>query len=210
MTVQVPRNPWIYHITHVSNLTAILTVGGLWSDAQIRAGNASATNVGYAHIKARRMSRQVLCAARGVVGDYVPFYFCPRSVMLYVLHRGHEGYQGGQRDIVHLVSSVNAAIAPGRPWFFTDRHADLGYAQQFASLDRLDQVSWDVMSERRWGNDDDLKQRRQAEFLVHEFFPWSAVLGIGVHDEEVAVKVRAVVAQATPKSGVHTRRNWYY
>jgi hypothetical protein len=31
---------------------------------------------------------------------------------------------GGQDEIVHLVSSVQAATALGRPWAFTDRHVN--------------------------------------------------------------------------------------
>jgi hypothetical protein len=211
MTVQVPQDPWIFHLTHVNNLTGIVGAGGLWRDAKVRAGRASPTDVGYAHLKGRRMRHPVQCAAGGVVGDYVPFNFCAQSVMLYVLHRGHEGYQGGQRDIVHLWSKVSRACATGRAWFFTDRHAELAYAQQFGSLPELAEVSWEVMStDVWWGNDDDRKQRRQAEFLVHDFFPWSAVRGVGVHDEEVAVKVRAALAQSPPVSGVVVRPNWYY
>jgi hypothetical protein len=210
MTALVPKDPWIYHITHATNLASILASGGIWSDAKVRAGQAHPTDVGYAHIKNRRMARAVTGAAGGVIGDYVPFNFCARSVMLYVLRRGHEGYHGGQRDIVHLWSRVSVALATGRAWFFTDRHAELAYAQQFHSLDDLGQVSWDVMQRAQWGGDDDLKQRRQAEFLVHEFFPWTAVLGVGVHNEDTAVKIRAALAHCMPKCGVVVRPGWYY
>jgi hypothetical protein len=39
-----------------------------------------------------------------LVGECVPFYFCPRSVMFYLIHmRSHElPYKGGQGPIVHL------------------------------------------------------------------------------------------------------------
>ncbi len=123
-----PSNPQIFHITHVDNLPSIISAGCLWSDARrIRQGFAS-TNIGYSHIKARRLNRTVVVAAKGKLGDYVPFNFCPRSVMLYVVGRGHEGYVEGEDGVVHLVSSVGRARATGRPWCFTDRHADLGYA----------------------------------------------------------------------------------
>ena len=39
------------------------------------------------------------CYPDNFVGEYVPFNFCPRSVMLYILHMGNaEGltYHGGQ------------------------------------------------------------------------------------------------------------------
>ena len=46
----------------------------------------------------------------------------------------------------------------------------------FDDLKDLDKIDWDLMQSRYWNdtNDDpDRKRRRQAEFLVHEFFPWS-------------------------------------
>lgn len=206
-----PADPNIFHITHTENLASIVAAGGIWCDARVRAGNANPTDVGYAHIKERRMRHAVTCAAGGVVGDYVPFNFCPRSVMLYVLHRGHDGYRGGQREMVHLVSRVSTARATGRPCFFTDRHAELGYAQQYVDDGDLDKVDWTVMpTDVWWGSDPELKERRQAEFLVHDLFPWSAVIGIGVIDAATAVKVGALIASATPKHGVHARPGWYY
>lgn len=86
----------IFHITHVKNLAGIIEAGFLFSDSACRAGSAKPVNIGYSHIKDRRLKRKVPCAAKGTLGDYVPFNFCPRSVMLYVVSRGHDDYQGGQ------------------------------------------------------------------------------------------------------------------
>jgi hypothetical protein len=50
-------------------------------------------------IKRRRLGLPLPCHAGDRVADYVPFYFCPRSVMLYLIHRGNHPeltYQGGQ------------------------------------------------------------------------------------------------------------------
>lgn len=106
-------------------------------------------------------------AARGFLGDYVPFNFCNRSVMLYVLARNKvAGYTGGQVPIVHLVSSVATATASGRPWAFTDRHADVAYARYFDDLAFLSEINWNVMPLIQWAA---VKEERQAEFLVHEW-----------------------------------------
>ena len=46
------------------------------------------------------------------VGDCVPFYFCPRSVMLYLIHRANHpelDYRGGQGPIVHLEADLHEA-----------------------------------------------------------------------------------------------------
>ncbi|MEP0841302.1 MAG: DUF4433 domain-containing protein [Phycisphaerae bacterium] len=200
----------IYHITHVDNLPGIIRDGKLWSDAQRRKRKIPCTNIGYSHIKDRRLTRKVPVAVKGMLGDYVPFNFCSRSVMLYVIWRGHDDYQGGQKTIVHLVSSVEAAMETGRPWAFTDRHADLAYANFFDDWQHQDEVDWEVMRLRQWGGNDDQKERRQAEFLVHDWFPWAAIERIGVIDILMADKVRQIVAEATHVPRVCVQRGWYY
>ncbi len=199
----------IYHITHISNLTSVIREGRLWCDWQRITRGFANTNIGYSHIKARRMRHPVTVAAHGTLGNYVPFNFCPRSVMLYVVSRGHDDYREGQYPIVHLVSSTKTIEAIGRPWLFTDRHADLGYANQFDSLDRLNEVDWTVMPLTYW-NDPEIKERRQAEFLVHDWCPWEAIEVIGVIDHEVAALANAAIAEADHKPRVEVRRDWYY
>ena len=157
-------NHQIYHITHKDNLQRIVAGDRLWCDAQRIEQELDATNVGYSHIKARRLRHPVSVAAGGTLGNYVPFNFCPRSVMLFVLSQGHAEYQDGQEPIVHLVSSVSEVMATGRPWFFTDRHADLAYARQFDSTIQLYQVDWPVMLLKYW-SDSETKEKRQAEFV---------------------------------------------
>lgn len=204
----VPPNPSIFHITHVENIASIIAHGCLWSDSQRISRNLATTNIGYAHIKQRRLNRPVPTGIGRKLGDYVPFNFCPRSVMLYVVARGHADFVGGQDEIVHLASSVNTAIALPRPWAFTDLHADLGYASYFSSLDKLGEVDWAVMPLTYWADSDDTKQKRQAEFLVYESFPWSAVERIGVKSAATAAKLRPLLPHGTPPVAIEP--DWYY
>jgi hypothetical protein len=205
--VSLPEDPLIFHITHVDNLPAILAQGGLWSDAErIRLALVS-TNIGHVHIKNRRLQRPVQTRAGGNLGDYAPFNFCPRSVMLFVVHRGHQDYQGGQEDIIHLVSSVSRAVALGRPWAFTDRHADLAHALYLEDLAQLSEVPWDVMDRDYWA---DVKEERQAEFLVHEFFPWEAVMEIATMTPAVQQRVQGELRQVQHRPPVALRPAWYY
>ncbi len=203
------KNPKIFHITHIENLPRILAAGALWSDARVRAANAATTNVGLQNLKDRRMRKPVQVGAKGVVGDYVPFYFCPRSVMLYLLHRGHANYQGGQESIVHLVSDVGAAVSLERPWAFTDRNATTDYATHFDDLADLDKIDWSVMPLRIW-NDPVVKELRQAEFLVHDVFPWSAIHAIAVMSLAMRERVDALLAASSSRPPVTVRPDWYY
>lgn len=102
----------IYHITHLKNLSNILASGGLYSDSKMRSDETPHTLIGHEHIKQRRLSRKVSVAAKGFLGDYVPFNFCPRSVMLYIISVGAvEGYD----DVIHLVSTIEMATKVGKP-----------------------------------------------------------------------------------------------
>lgn len=204
------ENKKIYHITHVDNLAGIINLDNLWCDAQRIAQGFGNTNIGYSHIKARRMVHPVTVSKGGTLGDYVPFNFCSRSVMLYVVSQGHENYEEGQEPIVHLVSSVDSVITSGRPWAFTDRHADLGYANQYDSLDDLDKVDWTVMPKTYWAGDSDISEKRQAEFLVHDCCPWTAIEEIVVINQSVKDRVKLALVKATHKPTVQIRKNWYY
>jgi hypothetical protein len=201
-------DPSIFHITHVDNLPGILAAGCLYSDSGCRGGAARPTNIGYSHIKQRRLARRVTCAARGCLGDYVPFNFCSRSVMLYVISKGHTDYTGGQDSIVHLRSSVQTAVGLGQPWAFTDRHADVAHALYYDDLARLGEVDWSVMSLKFWNDPPETKEKRQAEFLVHQRFPWQGVLEIGCINQGIAKRVSSLLRGAGPS--VSVRGDWYY
>jgi hypothetical protein len=88
--ISAPDRPKIYHITHVDNLPSIATRMGLVSDAQRIASGLSCSLVGMSTIKQRRLNEiEVTCHPGTTVGQYVPFYFCPRSIMLYLLRMGN-------------------------------------------------------------------------------------------------------------------------
>lgn len=205
--IEVSSDPRIFHITHVDNLAGILREGGLWCDAQCIARDLAPTNIGHRHIKRRRLERAVTTRAGGKLGDYVPFNFCPRSVMLYAVSRGHDDYRGGQAEIVHLVSRVTTAIHQGRPWAFTDRHAELAHALYFDDLADLGEVPWHVMDVKYWPQ---VREERQAEFLVHDFFPWTAVEAVGVWGQATSTKVHQAMRAASHRPPVSVEREWYY
>src|SRR6266508_1137519 len=95
----VPVQPKIYHITHVNNLPGILQWDRLWSDAKRIELGLECDIVGISEIKRRRLEElDVKCHPGTKVGEYVPFYWAPRSVMLYLLHMANHpalGYRGG-------------------------------------------------------------------------------------------------------------------
>ncbi len=207
----------LYHVTHIDNLPGILADGGLCCDRMREENGKTVTGIAHQHIKDRRAKRQVATlrgrelAAGGTLADYVPFYFAPRSPMLYTIHRGNvEGYRGGQKEIIYLVTSVERAMAQNTPWCFTEGHAEMAYTEYFDDLEDLRRIDWPLMEAVMWGGDDERRRRRQAEFLVHHFFPVSALGGIAAMDVDAWMRVEYFLRRADVALPAKIRSDWYY
>lgn len=211
-----PVRPKIYHITHVENLASILADGGLVSDAAMVARGGPNAGIGLPHIKARRLSLPVRCHPGDLVGAYVPFYFCPRSIMLYLLHRGNHPdltYRGGQDPIVHLEADLHDVVAwadgNGARWAFSLSNAGAAYARFRSRLASLNEIDWQAVASSDFQRVD-VKEGKQAEFLVHGFFPWSLIERIGVPSEGTRAAVESALAGASHRSSVAVKKEWYY
>ena len=210
------RWEWIYHITHVENLPSIIADGALFSDQAMIDRGGGVTGIGMSNIKQRRLGLPVHCHQGLMVGGCVPFYFCPRSVMLYLIYcRNHEelAYRGGQRPIVHLVARladvVRAAAADGHRVAFSDENAGARYANFCADLRKVRDLKWDAIEATRW-SDPAVKGPKQSEFLVEHAVPWTTIAGVGVHSPRVRQKVLEALPEGTPAPMVDVRTDWYY
>lgn len=202
MTVKVS------HITHIDNLASILKQGCLWSDAKRIELSLANQNIGYDHIKQRRLIRPVSVAAGGTIGQYVPFNFCPRSVMLFVVHKGHDDFRGGQERVLHLISNVETIRLTNEHCFFTDIHADLDYAEQIDDFDRINELDINrIINEKYW---QEFKEEKQAEFLAFESVQWQNIRQIGVQTQSIADEVVALLQRSEHKLEVVVQPTWYY
>ena len=197
----------IYHITDVANLPGILAEGGLQSDAVMVKRNPEI--IGYDHIKKRRLKEiPVPCCEWRRVGEFVPFYFCPRSPMLFTINKGNTGRPAGcQKSIVHLVSTMAAGIATGKAWAISSGNADAYHTTFSAKLDALDALDWAAIRATQWQG---MQHQKSAELLVADAFPWTAIKEIGCQNSTTADKVRLVLADAVHRPAVAVKTNWYY
>lgn len=211
----VPENPKIYHIVHVDRLPSIIKYGCLWSDSEANRRNLSGTTVGMSRIKNRRLDELTLTSHPHLhVGDCVPFYFCPRSVMLYLLYRGNHPeleYRGGQLPIIHLESDLYKAISWAQKnekrWAFTKTNAGSRYFEDFNDISDLNQIDWDAVSTNDWKN---CREEKQAEFLIEHSFPFSLVNRIGVQYGTIRVQVQEALRSLPVRPIVEIKRDWYY
>ena len=206
----------IYHITHLDNLSQIVD-GVIWSDAQRIRQNLNCTVVGMGEIKRRRLEElRVGCHPGTKVGEYVPFYFCNRSIMLYLLHMGNHvdlAYKGGQTPIVHLEADLEAVIGwaneSGRRWAFSKGNAGARYAEFYKDKRRLDDLNWTAILATEW-RDPFVKEGKQAEFLTENSFPWELIERVGVIDDKTRGEVVQAIGDARHQPTVVVKRHWYY
>lgn len=206
---------WLYHITPISNLATIVQAGKLLAKNRLQTSDANYTSIAYEHIQDRRFRKPVHCGPGGVLHDYIPFYFAPRSPMLGAIHKGNvSNYTAGQRTILHLVTTAEAIADASIGFAFSDGHAIMRYTRFFDTLADLETaIDWDIMKATYWGDNDadnDRKRRRQAEFLVYQELPWSLIRGIGVMDQAIADDVNAILQQFGINMTVRLRPHWYY
>ena len=203
----------IYHITHWRNLPGILASSGLFSCAALKKHKIHYHDLANEDVQDKRTRTRVPRASGGTLHDYIPFYFAPRSPMLYVINQGGPQYPEKQVPIIHLVSHAQAVYLAKRPAVFTNGHAIMALSDFFTDLANLDRIDWEVMASR-WWNDTakhpGRKRRRQAEFLVHYHLPWPLVTEIAVFNPTVAREVLKALRDAPHKPPVVVRRDWYY
>jgi len=215
----------IFHITAIPNLAAMANAGELMSKTLVLALGIQAADIAYKNIQGRRAGRPVPITPHGILHDYVPFYFAPRSPMLMTINSGNvPNCPYRQDDIVHLVSSAQHIAALGLPFVFTDLHAALDYARFFRALEDLKELAWNLFYEQPqldgyckfWMSKHtpvsyaQRKEIRQAEFLVHERLPLAAITQIGVRNENMEARVRAALAGTNWQPDIVRHPGWYY
>lgn len=216
-SVNVPPTPRIYHITHVKNIPQILRDGVLFSDAVMVARGGPAATIGMSGIKRRRLEELLVkCYPEDYVGEYVPFFYCPRSIMLYIIHRANHPeltYREGQGPIVHLEADLRKAVAwadaHGRRWAFSLSNAGAYYTEFRNNLAQLDEIDWAAVANNDFSSQE-VKEGKQAEFLVHERFPWQLIRNVGVHSDSVKDRLLAALKSAEHQPPVAVRRDWYF
>jgi ssDNA thymidine ADP-ribosyltransferase DarT-like protein len=207
--------PSIYHITHVDNLAGI-AAEGLCSDAVMLRRGGPNTAIGMSAIKQRRLTLPVKCHPGDSVGDCVPFYFCPRSIMLYLIYMANHPdltYRGGQGPIVHLEADMEETVewaeSEGLRWSFTLSNAGAVYTEFRNDLNDLGEVDWPAVRAIDF-RDAQVKEGKQAEFLVMESFPWELVRRVGVRTAEIQATVQAALDPDAHCPPVDIRPDWYF
>lgn len=136
--------------------------------------------------------------------------------MLYILHQGNHpdlDYRGGQQSIVHLQADLRATVRWANQkairWAFTTSNAGARYTSFYASLDQLHEVNWAAVAATDFRSAE-IKDGKQAEFLVQDWFPWTLIEKIGVFNQNIGAEVLETLAATDQAPIVSIERGWYY
>ena len=211
----------IYHIIHIDRLESILSDGFLYCDDKISKMQNTGTVIGMQNIKERRLSTELSSISNLTVGQCVPFYFCPRSVMLYVIKCQNNPdlkYSNGQNDIIHLVFDLKKVL----DWAndnhlktcYTTSNAGSKYFEDYSDFSEIkERVDWQSVNAIHWsgiGIDKSVKENKQAEFLIESKISINLLELIGVYNLQNYKKVNTILKERGFSLNVMQKPNWYY
>lgn len=145
-------------------------------------------NIGHRQLISDRDQHPVNMDGKGVLGEYVPFYFAGHSPMLYLIKNGYQGVeQRPQEELIFVVCKIDEVSTSDVEFFFTDRNAKIKIVENFTNIADLDKLDWEIINSFDWKNtQENLKKQdlKQAEFLVRHHLPVNLINAIVVKNEE--------------------------
>ncbi|PQJ10716.1 hypothetical protein CJD36_012145 [Flavipsychrobacter stenotrophus] len=187
------KREYCYRICHIRNLTHVL-VNGLCTKHHPKA-DPNFISIGNPGIISVRDDRAVLINDYGNIGEYVPFYFTPLSIMQYNIVTGYWDPPVAKihpEDLLIIQCKISDLVEVGR-FFFTDGQANSAVTKHYTDLNMLKEIDWDCIQQQNFsksGDDYDRPRRYQAEFLVHNHVPVTSINALFVYNEKAATFVR--------------------
>jgi len=207
-----PQKALIWRIVHINNIPWILDNGLHCGNSGVRSSNWE--HIGNAELIDKRAEHQVSIGPKGVLNDYVPFYFTPFSPMLMNIKSGRGGVkQRPNDDIVILVSALPHIEAKGLPFVFTDSHAYYNWANFYTNMSDLDQIDWTILQARDFKRDPDDPakfERYQAEALIYQHCPVDALIGMICYTDDIKIGLENLLQERQISIAVHARTGWYF
>jgi hypothetical protein len=218
-----PDDVPLFHITAIQNLPGIVASHGLWPKASLGKHGIAYADIAYQSIQSRRSVKQVTAGPGGVIHDYTPFYFAPRSPMLFSINNGNVpdcNYK--QDDIVHIRTTIGRVKHRG--FVFYNFNAATSFAKCFDDLEKLGEINWPLFFEppqldgycRFWhnihSNERYVKrmETRQAEFLVHGHVPLDLIEEVVARTPAIASNVENILRSHGWNVPVRSQPLWYF
>jgi hypothetical protein len=222
----LPNPIRLFHITALPNLDAICHQVALISKNRVGHHGINYRNIAHAGAQGSRSQRIVPNPPGGLLHDFVPFYFAPRSPMLSAINNGNvEDCQLRQEDIIHFEMTVESVVSSGLEYVFYDRNATYPYSQPFTDFELLNSViDWGLLTEKpvldgycKYFFDKpqdpryvDRMEKRQAEFLIKHQVHLNCISRIGVINLDKQNEVNRILLAHQLKLKVDIMTDWYF
>jgi hypothetical protein len=135
------------------------------------------------------------------IGEYIPFYFTPRSMMLFNIITGYQAplVPKLKKEEIIVVRCLTENVSTANRFFFTDGQANVtSITNHYNNLKDLDKVDWEIIQNgdfKKSTADSDKQRRYQAEFLAHHHVPVNFIESINVYNSKAATFVQTEMAK---------------
>ena len=161
-----------YHFTHVDNIATIFKARELRADIDAKPKNNSLDQT----IKAKRRTEKIKIAPYGLLGDYVPFYFAPRSPALLQLATGDYMNKVSQNELVFFRLDfrpvADGLVNESLSLISTQHPLKTGAIFHPATPENITtRINWKSIKSFRWNDTDEYpnrKSQREAELLIYQ------------------------------------------
>jgi hypothetical protein len=211
----------LYHVTHVTNLPAILSAGLIFADASPSWTERPSVDISSAETRESRRTIVVSDNDDTSVASYVPFFLTPTSSVWASVRENVADprlsaaiKESAASDFVILVSSVKSVLdahaaaspdgdeSPGAV-VVSDGDATHSLTRFATTREAGDRVL------RKLRTEEEPVQVLAAEYLVRDSVPFELVTLIGVANDKARDRVKAIVKEAGLKTRVAVYPPWF-
>ena len=199
----VQKNKCVFHITHLNNIPAVIKKGIL-SKNLVQKERIQFKDISEDKIQEVR-ARKVIPFTEHTLHDCVPMFFGARPPMLYAVR-----FKGIlQEEIVYVLVSWD--ILKREDVWFTDGNARSDKTNNFyQGEEHLDKVDFNAVEAHYWGEDDELKRKRQAEVLKLNSVLLDDIVGFVVYNDSIKIKLESMLIAQRITKKVFIAREFYY
>ncbi|TVR55950.1 MAG: DUF4433 domain-containing protein [Spirochaetaceae bacterium] len=118
-----------------------------------------------------------------------------------------DGENGAADEEADLHTVVRWAQQHNVRWAFTLSNAGALYFEDRCDLQHLAEINWTAVAARDWR---DVKEGKQAEFLLERSLPWHLIERIGVQSVKTYRSAMNALASSGHLPSVEVLPEWYY
>ncbi len=199
---------YLLHFTHKRNINSILERGILSKNELKRHG---IRYISIADEKVQAIRNNIEFHLKGHIikslHDCVPLYISWRTPTLFkILQR--ENIQ--RQDIIHILVDTYKIL--DKNYCFTDGNAASYSTKQYILIENLDRLDWNTIKKDNWGwgkDRDELKRKKNAEFLVYPKIELKDFYQIVVFDEKTKKEIEKTLRKYSVELKVRVDKRYY-